>query len=35
VAKLDEVLPRWFHIGGEYRDRLEGLIGTGFLRKSK
>jgi Alginate export len=30
VAKLDEVLPRWFHIGGEYRDRLEGPTGIGF-----
>src|SRR5882672_3940502 len=30
IAKLDEVLPYWFHIGGEYRDRLEGPIGTGF-----
>src|SRR6266404_7385142 len=34
VAKLDEVLPRWFHIGGEYRDRLEGPIGTGFANTS-
>src|SRR5258708_15636345 len=30
VAKLDERLPRWLHIGGEYRDRLEGPIGIGF-----
>src|SRR5258708_27104618 len=28
VAKLDEVLPRWLHIGGEYRNRLEGPLGT-------
>jgi len=34
VAKLDEVLPRWFHIGGEYRDRLEGPLGTGFANTS-
>jgi hypothetical protein len=30
VAKLDERLPRWLHIGGEYRDRLEGPIGIGY-----
>jgi hypothetical protein len=30
IAKLDESLPRWLHIGGEYRDRLEGPIGIGF-----
>src|SRR5258707_5641444 len=30
IDKLDESLPRWHHIGGEYRDRLEGPIGTGF-----
>src|ERR1700747_42666 len=34
IAKLDEVLPYWFHIGGEYRDRLEGPIGTGFANTS-
>jgi hypothetical protein len=34
VAKLDEVLPRWLHIGGEYRDRLEGPIGTNFANTS-
>src|ERR1700716_1284554 len=27
IAKLDEALPRWLHIGGEYRDRLEGPMG--------
>jgi hypothetical protein len=30
IEKLDESLPSWLHIGGEYRDRLEGPIGTGF-----
>jgi Alginate export len=30
IAKLDERLPPWLHIGGEYRDRLEGPIGIGF-----
>ena len=30
IAKLDESLPKWLHIGGEYRDRLEGPIGIGF-----
>src|SRR6266403_2976202 len=30
IDKLDEALPSWLHIGGEYRDRLEGPIGTGF-----
>src|SRR5260370_20815814 len=30
VAKLDERLPRWLHIGGQYRDRLEGPIGIGY-----
>ena len=30
IAKLDEHLPPWLHIGGEYRDRLEGPIGIGF-----
>ncbi len=34
VAKLDEVLPRWFHLGGEYRDRLEGPLGTVFTNTS-
>jgi hypothetical protein len=34
VAKLDEVLPRWLQIGGEYRDRLEGPIGTSFANTS-
>jgi hypothetical protein len=30
IAKLDESLPSWLHIGGEYRARLEGPIGIGF-----
>jgi len=30
VAKLDEVLPSWLHIGGQYRARLEGPIGIGY-----
>src|SRR5260221_6117201 len=34
IEKLDEVLPWWFHIGGEYRDRIEGPIGTGFADTS-
>jgi hypothetical protein len=32
VAKLDESLPKWLHIGGEYRDRLEDPTGIGFTR---
>src|ERR1700747_1428996 len=34
VAKLDEALPRWIHIGGEYRNRLEGPIGIGYAQTS-
>src|SRR5438445_10518861 len=34
IDKLDESLPSWLHIGGEYRDRLEGPIGTGFANTS-
>ena len=30
VAKLDRSLPGWFHLGGEYRGRLEGPTGIGF-----
>src|SRR6266403_2117275 len=30
VAKLDEILPYWLHIGGEYCDRVEGPTGIGF-----
>jgi hypothetical protein len=25
IAKLDQSLPDWIHIGGQYRDRLEAL----------
>src|SRR5260221_4198335 len=34
VAKLDEILPYWLHIGGEYRDRVEGPTGIGFMGTS-
>ncbi len=30
VAKLDRSLPGWFHLGGEYRGRLESPTGIGF-----
>jgi hypothetical protein len=30
ITSLDQSLPRWFHIGGEYRGRLEGPTGIGF-----
>jgi hypothetical protein len=30
ITMLDHSLPSWFHIGGEYRGRLEGPIGIGF-----
>ena len=30
VAKLDEILPNWLRIGGEYRNRLEGPAGLGY-----
>ncbi len=30
VEKLDEHLPDWLHIGGEYRNRLEGPVGIGY-----
>jgi hypothetical protein len=30
IEKLDESLPSWLHIGGEYRDRLEGPVGIGY-----
>src|SRR6266436_4016449 len=30
IYKLDQFLPRWLHIGGEYRDRIEGAMGSGF-----
>jgi hypothetical protein len=30
VTKLNRSLPAWFHIGGQYRGRLEGPTGIGF-----
>jgi len=30
IAKLDEVLPKWLFIGGEYRNRWEGPIGINY-----
>jgi Alginate export len=30
IDKLNESLPSWLHIGGEYRARLEGPMGIGF-----
>ena len=30
VEKLDEHLPEWLHIGGEYRNRIEGPTGIGY-----
>src|ERR1700745_1878764 len=30
VAKLNEILPNWLRIGGEYRNRLEGPSGIGY-----
>jgi hypothetical protein len=30
ITQLDHSLPGWFHIGGEYRGRLEGATGIGF-----
>jgi hypothetical protein len=34
IDKLDALLPSWLHIGGEYRDRLEGPIGIGSANTS-
>ena len=34
VAKLDEALPSWLRIGGQYRNRLEGPAGIGYARIS-
>ena len=34
IDKLNQQLPTWLHIGGEYRDRLEGPIGSGFTDTS-
>src|SRR5260370_39055974 len=28
LDKLNQSVPQWLHIGGEYRDRLEGPMGT-------
>ena len=33
INKLDRSLPSWFHIGGEFRGRLEGQMGIGFTSK--
>lgn len=30
VAELDESLPKWLHIGGQYRNRLEGAAGIDY-----
>jgi hypothetical protein len=30
VARLNQALPRWLQIGGEYRDRPEGQTGIGY-----
>ena len=30
ITELNERLPSWIHIGGQYRNRLEGPIGIGF-----
>jgi alginate export protein len=30
IARLNESLPTWLRIGGEYRNRLEGPIGVGY-----
>jgi hypothetical protein len=32
LAKLDESLPSWLRIGGQYRNRLEGPTGIGYAR---
>jgi Alginate export len=32
LAKLDESLPLWLRIGGQYRNRLEGPTGIGYAR---
>lgn len=33
INTLDQSLPSWFHIGGEFRGRPEGQIGIGFTKK--
>src|ERR1700757_5050620 len=30
VARLDDSLPHWLFIGGQYRNRLEGPMGIGY-----
>ena len=30
IARLDDTLPKWLFIGGQYRNRLEGPIGIGY-----
>jgi hypothetical protein len=34
IAKLDQSLPSWIHIGGQYRNRLEGPSGIGYTGRS-
>jgi hypothetical protein len=34
IAKLDQSLPSWIHIGGQYRNRLEGPSGIGYTGSS-
>src|SRR5579862_562339 len=32
IAKLNESLPSWLRIGGQYRNRVEGPAGIGYTR---
>ncbi|MDB6043136.1 MAG: hypothetical protein JWM63_1687 [Gammaproteobacteria bacterium] len=34
IAKLDQSLPSWLHIGGQYRNRLEAPSGIGYTGSS-
>src|SRR5579863_8504932 len=34
INKLDRSLPSWFHIGGEFRGRLEAQKGIGFTARN-
>src|SRR5258708_9811132 len=34
IAKLDQSLPDWIHIGGQYRDRVEAPSGIGYAGSS-
>jgi hypothetical protein len=34
IARLDEILPSWLRIGGQYRNRLEGPTGIGYASTS-